>query len=161
MGRKSKPTSLRQGHKAINHDEPMPPPGKPECPADLEPEAAAEWERLANVLEEMNLLSVADHAGLLMYCRQYQKWMEAERKVREFGPIVAAPKTKVPMINLWNVVANQAYDRLAKMLVEYGLTPSARSKMKVLRPKNPRMMGLTWTELEGIASRPMPTPNMQ
>ncbi len=69
-----------------------------------------------------------------MYCRQYAKWMQAEAKILEYGPIVASPKTKTPMINLWATVANQAYDRLAKIIEQFGLTPASRGKIKQAQP---------------------------
>jgi Phage terminase, small subunit len=77
-----KPTAIRRlegnpGNRGYNPLEPIPPDTLPNCPAHLNPEAKAEWQRLAQVLHDMGVLTVIDRAVLAAYCQCYGRWVEA------------------------------------------------------------------------------------
>ena len=64
-GRKPKPTAIKKlegnpGKRKLNTQEPIPAKGMPECPEWLMPEAKKEWERLADL---MNQMGVRRHIG--------------------------------------------------------------------------------------------------
>jgi phage terminase small subunit len=64
-GRRPKPAALRivtgnPGHRPIPEDEPTPVPGWPDKPPTLGKIAAAEWDRLALLLEGEQRLGKAD-----------------------------------------------------------------------------------------------------
>ena len=68
-GRKPKPTALKliegnPGKRAINGQEPMPPASLPDCPQHLTTEARAEWQRLAEILNGIGLLTQVDRAAM-------------------------------------------------------------------------------------------------
>jgi P27 family predicted phage terminase small subunit len=135
-GRKPKPTSIRllegnPGKRAINHREPQPPDGVPECPEFLDDVAKAEWFRTVTVLKEMQLLSRADRSALAGYCTAYSRWVEAEAQVKKFGAIVKSPEKGFPMKSPYLTVADQALETMRKFMVEFGLTPSSRSRIHV------------------------------
>ncbi|HWE03160.1 MAG TPA: phage terminase small subunit P27 family [Tepidisphaeraceae bacterium] len=136
MGRKPLPTEVRrlQGnpqHRPLNENEPTPAKGYPACPTHISGEARNEWDRITDELDGMGLLTTADRTVIALYCQSWQRWIKAETKVMEMGEIVGAPKTKTPMQNPWLSIANKAHEQCHKMLVELGLTPSARSKIKI------------------------------
>ena len=135
-GRKPKPTCIRvlegnPGKRAINDREPTPPPGVPDCPDYLDDEAKAEWFRTAKVLSDMGLLSLADRTALAAYCVVYSRWLKAEEQVKKFGSIVKSPEKGFPMKSPYLSVADQALDAMHKFMVEFGLTPSSRSRIRV------------------------------
>ena len=135
-GRKPTPTviKLREGNpgkRAINHNEPQPPPGVPECPEFLTAEAKTEWERMTALLEQMGLLSHADRAALAAYCQCYGRWVHAEQQVAKYGTIVKSPDKGFPMKSPYLTVADQAMEAMRKFLVEFGLTPSSRSRIRI------------------------------
>ncbi len=135
-GRKPKPTTLKlldgnPGKRTINDREPTAPAGVPEPPGWLDDEARAEWFRMVKLLGDMRLLSPADHAMLEAYCTIYSRWVQAEAQVRKSGTVVKAPNG-YPMMNPYLIAANQALKELRKLSVEFGLTPSSRSRIRVL-----------------------------
>lgn len=135
-GRKPKPTILKvldgnPGKRPLNDREPVPNQGQPECPDWLDEEAKAEWERVVPELEQMGLLSPADRAALAAYCTAWSRWKQAEEMVRKFGTIVKSPEKGFPMKSPYLTVADQALETMRKLMVEFGLTPSSRSRIKV------------------------------
>jgi len=135
-GRKPKPTAMRilqgnPGKRALNDREPVPPRGMPECPEYLDPVAQAEWARTADILHEMGLLSLADRTALAAYCTAYSRWIHAEDQVRKFGAIVKSPEKGFPMKSPYLTIAEQSLETMRKFMVEFGLTPSSRSRIRV------------------------------
>jgi P27 family predicted phage terminase small subunit len=135
-GRKPKPTLTRKldgnpGKRPLNDREPVPPAGVPECPDHLDDEARAEWFRTASVLHEMGLLTMADRAALAAYCTVYSRWVHAEAQVKKFGSIVKSPEKGFPMKSPYLTIADQALEAMRKLMVEFGLTPSSRSRIRV------------------------------
>src|SRR5262245_10470136 len=135
-GRKPKPTIIRilegnPGKRALNDHEPVPPPGMPDCPEYLDDEAKAEWFRTAKVLHDMQLLSMADRTALAAYCVAYSRWIHAEQQVKKYGSIVKSPEKGFPMKSPYLCIADQAIETMRKFMVEFGLTPSSRSRIRV------------------------------
>ena len=135
-GRKPKPSIIRAlegnpGKRPLNDREPTPPQGIPDCPNYLDDEARAEWFRTAKVLDDMGVLSTADRTALAAYCVVYSRWLKAEEQVKKFGSIVKSPEKGFPMKSPYLSVADQALDAMLKLMVEFGLTPSSRSRIRV------------------------------
>lgn len=136
-GRKPTPTVLKiregnPGKRSINEAEPTPPEGLPSCPDFLDAVAQEEWHRIASVLDEMGLLTKADRAALAAYCTAYSRWVAAEEQVAKYGTIVKSPDKGFPMKSPYLTVADQSMETMRKFLVEFGLTPSSRSRIKVM-----------------------------
>jgi P27 family predicted phage terminase small subunit len=79
----------------------------------------------------MGLLTHADRAALAAYCTAYSRWVKAEQQVAKYGTIVKSPDKGFPMKSPYLTVADQAMDAMRKYLVEFGLTPSSRSRIRV------------------------------
>lgn len=114
-GPKAKPTALKilEGCKPyrINFDEPKYAPSSDVAPDWLEGLALEHWNELAPILSDSRILTVGDRAALAVLCDDY-------------GRLRADP------------CDSKARDRYRRMLVEFGLTPSSRSRIKV-PPKTP------------------------
>lgn len=135
-GRKPTPTVLKiregnPGKRAINDSEPVAPQETPSCPDFLDEVAREEWARISEILSEMGLLSTADRAALAAYCTVYSRWVHAEEQVKKYGTIVKSPEKGFPMKSPYLTVADQAMETMRKFLVEFGLTPSSRSRIRV------------------------------
>jgi P27 family predicted phage terminase small subunit len=143
-GRKPKPTrfKLLEGVRQdrINKNEPKPPPTVPDPPEHLDEIARAEWDRLVVKLENCGIMTEIDDNGLAALCTWFSRWVQAERMVQEQGLIVKAPKTKVPMQNPALSIANKAMQEMAKLLAEFGMTPSSRSKVNAVFEKDKSKM---------------------
>jgi len=137
-GRKPKPTFLKlaagnPGRRRLNHAEPtfsaLPPP-----PEHLGDEARAEWERLGTELVTARLLTAADMAGLAMYCLAWGRWVETERMLAKTTPLLKSAEGGYYLNPLLSV-ANQAAAQMVKLLAEFGLTPSSRTRLKAPEKK--------------------------
>ena len=87
-GRKPKPTAIKKlegnpGKRKLNTKEPIPAKGMPECPEWLLPEAKREWERLADLMNQMGVLTEVDMAAFAAYCQSYARWKEAQEHITD------------------------------------------------------------------------------
>jgi phage terminase, small subunit, putative, P27 family len=134
-GRKPIPTNLHilrgnPGKRQLNGDEPRFDPSPPKCPAHLSDEAKREWRRIVRELSKAKLLTVVDRAALAAYCQAWGRWVEAEENIRKHGTLVKSPNG-YPMQSPYLAVANKAMEQMTRMLVEFGMSPSSRSRIKV------------------------------
>ena len=77
-GRKPKPTAVKKlegnpGKRKLNSKEPVPAKGIPACPDWLMPEAKKEWERLAELMNQMGVLTEVDVLSVDTVSGQYQQ----------------------------------------------------------------------------------------
>ena len=89
-GRKPKPTAIKKlegnpGKRKLNTKEPIPAKGMPNCPEWLMPEAKKEWERLADLMNQMGVLTEVDMAAFAAYCQSYARWKEAQEHITSEG----------------------------------------------------------------------------
>ena len=119
------------GKRPLNEREPVVPQGVPERPEWLDAEAQAEWDRVTVELQEMGLLSRTDRAALTAYCTAWSRWVEAEAQVKKYGTVVKSPEKGFPMKSPYLGIADQALENMRKLMVEFGLTPSSRSRIRV------------------------------
>ena len=132
-GRKPKPTAIKvlegnPGKRKLNQNEPQPMKKAPACPKWLEAEAKKEWKRLAKKMEQMGVLTEVDMAVFAGYCQAYARWQEAEEFISQHGTIVKTPSgywQQVPQVS----IAQTYLKTMAKLAAEFGLTPSARSRL--------------------------------
>ena len=132
-GRKPKPTALKilegnPGKRQLNNSEPTPAKKAPKCPSWLDAEAKKEWRRLTKQLDDLGLLTTVDMAAFAGYCQAYARWKEAEEFISKHGTIVKTPSgywQQVPQVSI-----AQTYLKIMNKLCEqFGLTPSARSRI--------------------------------
>ena len=137
-GRKPNPTALRRlngnpGKRGYNHLEPVAPEGLPDCPPHLSELARAEWDRIAQVLYEMGVLTMVDRAALAAYCQAYARWAEAEEKLKETPVMLKTPSGYVQQ-SPWLSVANKQMELMGRYMAELGITPASRSRVSVDGP---------------------------
>jgi P27 family predicted phage terminase small subunit len=132
-GRKPKPTKLKKlagnpGKRPLNAHEARIEPGIPTRPAHLCREAMAKWKEMAQALYELGLLTKIDGGALALYCQAYGRWVQAEKKVTKHGMIgYTAHGTETKSV--YERVAQERGEALRKMSIEFGLTPSSRSRV--------------------------------
>lgn len=151
-GRRPKPTAVKRaagnpGKRPLNDREPQPRAELPRCPAWLKGEARREWRRMAKELHEIGVLTTIDRAALAGYCVAYGRWMEAEKIVAEKGAVLKTTAGNL-IQNPYLAVANKAWEHMMKAAVEFGLTPSSRSRVKVVEVKEATLDELLGLNLE-------------
>jgi P27 family predicted phage terminase small subunit len=134
-GRKPKPTHLKllqgnPGKRPINPNEPKPPAELPPAPAHLGDVAKEEWERMGKQLLALGLLTSIDRSAFAAYCVVWARWADAEEALKKTGPVVRSP-SGYPIISPFYTIANQSLNQLRSYLVEFGMTPSSRSRTSV------------------------------
>jgi P27 family predicted phage terminase small subunit len=134
-GRKPTPTKLKlvsgnPGHRPINTDEPQPKAATARAPAGLSKLALKHWRTVSRQLSAARILTELDKPALVLYCEAWARWRDATDQVEARGMLVKAP-SGYPMQNPYLAIANKAFEQMQKMLVEFGMTPSSRSRIQV------------------------------
>jgi len=147
MGRRGprpQPTALKlvrgnPGKRPLPKDEPRPTLGIGPCPESLCEEAKAEWVRVVVELEKLEMLTRVDSPSLEAYCgavvmmRQARKAITADGLVLngKFGPV------KNPAVQIHRDCAAL----VRQFAAEFGLTPSARTRLKAPEKKTTDPLG--------------------
>lgn len=140
-GRKPLPTKLKLVRGTLqkcraNPDEPSPNPELPDAPPHLSPEALEEWERLAQELYELGILSSIDRAALAAYCQAYGRWVEAEEQLRNPDGSMKLTETTANGTIVQNPlvgIANKSLELMHKYLTEFGMSPSSRTRVSATK----------------------------
>lgn len=137
-GRKPKPTHLKilngnPGKRPLNTNEPKPALASGECPDHLDPRAREVWERLAPEFVRLNLLNLLSAETLAGFCDSYARWVVATEEIRKTGEVVKAP-SGYPVQNPWRAIANKAFDQWTRLAADFGMTPSAMSRIGIKPP---------------------------
>lgn len=145
-GRRPKPTALRlvegnPGKRAINKREPKPKREIPSCPAHLTDAGKVAWGRLCTLLDRMGVLTEADAFALERLCDCYTEILECREEVarrgrtyesiRQIGDEDSGVEQVLVKANPAVAMLADADRRFKSYLVEFGLTPAARSKVQV------------------------------
>ena len=134
-GRKPKPTELKKlqgnpGKRALNKNEPQPNLALPDCPAELSQSAKTEWQRMAQALFDLGLLTQVDRASLAIYCQSYDNWIEAINHLNTDG-MVYSTDTGFQRPSPWHKIADMESKTMRAFATEFGLTPSSRGRISV------------------------------
>lgn len=128
----------------LNADEAAPPEGKVTCPADLSAEARKVWRRLAPSLIQRGLLTVWDRESFAVFCEAVVTWRRASDMM---GKAILVTGLHGGLVkNPAHQVARDSAAVIRAFAQEFGLTPSARSAIKV-------GLGADDDDLAGILSR--------
>ena len=143
-GRKPSPTQLKlvrgnPGKRPIRAaGEPKPGHTLPEAPVHLSARAKAAWGQIAPILSRMGVLTEADAVALELLCEAYADYSEARDELRAFGSnyYETTTQTGATMRRLYPAVSvmQEADRRIRNWLVEFGQTPSARSRIQITGP---------------------------
>ena len=86
---------------------------------------------MGQVLYDAGLLTEVDRGALSAYCQAYGRWVKAERAVTKHGMTdytAHGTLTVSPYVR----IARQAMDDLRKLAIEFGMTPSSRSRVEAI-----------------------------
>ena len=146
-GTKPKPTHLKlvtgnPGKRALNRKEAKAKAVIPAPPRHLTADAVEEWNRVATELYNLGILSEIDRAALAAYAMAYGRWVQAERaiaKMAEKDQLTGGLMIKTSNCNaIQNPLvgtANKAAADMMRYAAEFGMTPSARSRIAAQPPE--------------------------
>ncbi|MCL2582963.1 MAG: phage terminase small subunit P27 family [Streptosporangiales bacterium] len=137
MGRRGpapKPTPLRILHgdkpSRINRAEPKPRDLAPVKPPWLSKYASEEWDRVIPDLEAMRTVKAVDASGLAAYCEAVARLRTTTDIVTRTGPLLIG-RDGIARKNPAVAQARDASNEVRVWAREFGLTPSARSPLKI------------------------------
>lgn len=155
------------GKRKLNAEEPRPMAGEPELLEELGPIGKAEWRAIVPELLKLGVLSKIDQKALGGYCASFERWVLAERDILKYGLTIEEPvidtitgrqrtvdqtisdlenkkKTKIESRPLFRLkknpaisTANDAMKLMKSFLIEFGMTPAARARLRVEQPDPP------------------------
>lgn len=142
-GRKPHPTHLKlvkgdpgRGRRPINKNEAHPERALPKPPAHLQDEAKVEWGRVVDELYNLGLLTNLDRAALGAYCQAYARWATAEEALARMAAKDPVTQGLLIQTKQGNAIqnplvgaANKAAADMVRYAAEFGMTPSARSRI--------------------------------
>jgi len=134
-GGKPKPTALKlltgnPGKRPLNESEPKPAVVIPRAPASLPERVRREWYTLAHQLADAGLLTELDKMALAGLVTSYVRWMEAQEGLAKTGLLIKG-RDNVPVLNPLLRISRDAQVEYTRLLGEFGLTPSSRSRLHV------------------------------
>lgn len=139
-GRKPKPSHLRvvtgnPGKRPLNANEPKPGRQRPSAPAHMSDKARETWGYVSGLLDRMGVLTEADSLALEVLCEAYADFLRARQVLKDFG------SNYYETVNQTGGVMHRAHPAVAVMqdadrrikawLAEFGMSPSARTRVKV------------------------------
>lgn len=134
QGRKPLPTNLKlitgtERPDRKNEQEPQVPVTIPDPPDYLDDRAQDKFVEMAGKLARMRVMSDVDIDALAFYCVRWCDWREAVDKVAATGHIIKSPNG-YPIKNPWASTMEKAHQDCMKILAEFGMTPSSRTRVK-------------------------------
>ena len=136
-GRKPLPTRLKlvkgtlRRHR-VRSDEPMPGSSNVAPPSYLSAAARKQWDIISPHLMAAGVLTDLDIQALALYCEAFARWSVANKQIEKYGPVVMA-KSGFPAQSPYMAIANKAFEQMRTILVEFGMTPSSRTRVGTVK----------------------------
>lgn len=170
-GRKPTPSHLHlvngnPGKRKRNAREAIVLPSEPMPPPHLSDLAKVEWGRLMPELIRCGLISTIDRAAFAVYCQAYGRWVQAEQALQRMAD--QDPNTHALMIRTTSKnaiqnplvgAANRAAEIMMRAAAEFGLTPSARTRIHADIPKDPAAVQANGTTGKPARAKPPQGPD--
>ena len=81
----------------------------------------------------MEIITHADRAALITLCQAWAEMQEAQLAIEKDGPVIKLPNG-YPGPNPYCKTRNESRVIVLKLLAEFGLTPSSRSRIRISPP---------------------------
>ena len=105
-------------------------------PDHLTPAAQLEWDRVIEETVNLGILTNLDRGALAAYCQAYGRWVAAETALAHMAQKDAITEGLIIRTKAGNVIqnplvgaANKAMADMVRYAAEFGLTPSARTRV--------------------------------
>lgn len=132
-GRKAKPTAMLKAsdtYRKDRHQERLEVQGRPVLPSYQSAEETFDW--LVRHLDDMGVIAEVDAIALQMIADSWEDYVAARVVIKKYGPTYTTttaqgdemhrPRPELGMMQ-------EAWNRIKKMLPEFGLTAAARTKL--------------------------------
>ncbi|HIF50431.1 MAG TPA: phage terminase small subunit P27 family [Thiotrichaceae bacterium] len=135
MGRKAKPTKLKllqgnPGKRPINESEPNANPASVRSPTWLSDGARKCWDMNAATMIGAGVLTKLDADMFSAYCESFSLWQRAHEQL-EGSSLIHENESGYKQQNGLIGIINKSQDQLVKLAREFGMTPSARTNIRL------------------------------
>jgi len=139
-GRKPLPTHIKlvKGTTRVdrlNPNELKPPLVIPAPPTHLDDQEKAKFVALAEMLVCHGLLTELDVGAVARYAVVWRRWLKAEAEIKQSGHMIETTNGNLT-INPHLLVSNRCMAQMSQIESEFGLTPSARSRIRMEKPND-------------------------
>lgn len=143
-GPKPKPTAIKDQQRPVRSTRAKSkiPPAAPvilvggeKPPAWLKGEGLAEWNRLAPILVQVKLLSVADVGAFARYCRNFALWLKLRKEMDDEGATYESESNhgKLKRAHPAFLIADRVERQLLASEDRFGLNPAERQRLFATR----------------------------
>lgn len=136
-----KPTESKRragnpGKRPLNTAEPKPALKCPDPPRILQGEAGLEWVRITRLLTTLGLIAETDLAVITTYCIAWGEFCEAQEELNQHGSFtVEVGENGAMQVHPALSIRRKAEKTLLAMAGQLGLSPSARTRIQVVKDK--------------------------
>ncbi len=135
-GTKPTPTTILKLHGTYRSDrrsdsEPEPDLCIPDRPKWLTGDARKEWERITPILHQMRCISDADLTMVAAYCFEWGLYVRLCRKLKKISSLTDTTTNGNEILSPLYNVRNAALKNWRSIATEFGLSPSARSRINI------------------------------
>lgn len=135
-GRKPLPSAVKRARGTErpgrrNPNEPQPRALLPKPPKFLSDEAKRVWQQMAPKVYSAGLLTELDVLAFTLLCVAWGDFVEAQEKIPLHGKVIMGPGG-APGPSPYVTLGNKAVEQLMRLLTEFGMTPSSRTRVSAL-----------------------------
>jgi P27 family predicted phage terminase small subunit len=111
----------------------------PQPPEWMTDDGKAEWMTVTAELKASGVLAQADLSIVAMYCNEIATYIECQRQMQKAGTRVMVIKDENGKLKYaqqvpYQKIANDCVEKALKLASEFGLTPSARTRIGAIKP---------------------------
>ncbi|MCH7381167.1 phage terminase small subunit P27 family [Acinetobacter higginsii] len=115
--------------------------GMPPCPSWVKGAAKKHWDVLGPKLVQAGLLSVVDGDVFGLHCDNIAAYEQVCEKLKEFDDWIATTPNGFVIQSAWLQIRNKLQELIIKTAREFGLTPAARSNVKINKQQQQDLFG--------------------
>ena len=122
------------GKRALNPHEPKPTVGEPTMPKGMSAGARRYWRSFVDMLIGIRVLTEADGQALKVLCVNLDECDDLQKSIKKTGWLIKNPSGAIhtnPLV----AVEMQKRREVMNGLKEFGLTPSARTRVQAVGPE--------------------------
>ena len=115
--------------------------GMPPCPRWVKGEAKKHWDTLGPILVQAGLISVVDGDVFGLHCDNIAAYEQVCEKLTKFDDWIAKTPNDFVIQSAWLQIRNKLQELIIKTSREFGLTPAARSSVKINKQQQLDLLG--------------------
>lgn len=136
---KPKPTALKllsgnPGKRKLPENEPKPKVVAPRPPTSLSSESKKVWRKLVKPLAAVGIMTELDIMMLAALCDIEVRYQLAQDQISGSDQCTQMTPNGMEIQSVWIGIANKCLDQKIKILTEFGMSPSSRTKIQVATP---------------------------